>query len=295
MLLAQSSDQLDQLEQALAGSQVTGWDVVAALVVLVGSFPVGSLVKRLVMRGLRSVPNMTDEIARLAGRVSQWLVILIAVAWSLSLIGVQVGWVVIVIGVVIIIGVLMVRPMVENSAAGLLLTTRTVFNEGDQIETAGYRGTVTAIGTRTTELETTDGRQIHIPNTEVLKQPIIVYTAFDSRKAAFDITVAYNTDLDRATELLLKAISGVDQVQQDPAPAVQASAFASNAITLNVSFWYPSTMTSDGTATDGAIRACTKALVAADIELATPTIDIENGSPTTANHSNDPGEAPASA
>lgn len=280
-VLAQSSDQLDQLEQAVAGSQVTGWDVVAAIVVLAASFPVASLVKRLAIRGLRSVQNMTDEIARLAGRVSQWLVILIAVAWSLSLIGVQVGWVVIVVGVVIIIAVLMARPMVENSAAGLLLTTRTVFNEGDQIETAGYRGTVTAIGTRTTELKTTDGRQIQIPNTQVLKQPIIVYTASDSRKAAFDITVAYDTDL--------------DQVQQDPAPTVQASAFASNAITLNVSYWYPSTMTSDGTVTDGVIRAYKKALVAADIELAAPAIDVETGSPSPANHSNHAGEASTSA
>lgn len=293
MVLAQS-DQVSQLADALQGSQVTGWDIVAAIVVLVTSFLVGNLVKRLVIRALRSAPNVPDEAARLGGRVSQWLVILIGIAWSLSLIGVQVGWVVIVIGVVIVVGLLMVRPMIENTAAGLLLTARTVFEEGDQIETAGYRGTVASIGTRTTELKTTDGREVHIPNTQVLQQPIIVYTASDNRKAAFDIAVAYDTDLDQAIELLLKVVSGVDRVQQDPAPEVQASAFAGNAITLNVSYWYPSSLTSDSTVTDGVIRACKKALVAADVELAVPAIAVEDGSPSATSHGNNVGEAAAS-
>lgn len=169
----------------------------------------------------------------------------------------------------------MAKPMVENISAGTLLAVRPAFGVGDQIEASGYRGTVEEIGSRSTVLRTTDGVRINVPNIEVLGAPIVVYTAYDSRKAAFDVSVVQDTDLDRATKLLMKVISGVDDVQKDPAPEVQATGFASSAITLSISYWYPSSMTSDSTVTDGVIRAVKTALGKAGIELAVPMLDVE--------------------
>ena len=63
-------------------------------------------------------------------------------------------------------------------------------------------------------------------------------------------------------------------MQQDPAPKVQASAFANNTITLTVSYWHPSSMTSASTVTDGVIRACRDVLVGADISPAVPAVDV---------------------
>jgi small-conductance mechanosensitive channel len=217
VVLAQSSDQLDQLKDALTSSQVSGWDVVAAIAVLALSIPVGALVRRFTIRALRRVPNLTDEIAGLGGRMSRWLVFLIALAWALSLLGTDVDWVVIVVAVVLVVGVFMLRPLVENMAAGLALTARPAFDEGDRIKTSGYQGTV-------------------------------------------------------------------EGVQQDPAPSVQATDFANNAITLTVSYWYPSSMKSGAAVTDGAIRACKKVLVDADVRLAVPAVDVEEAS-STANRS----------
>jgi small conductance mechanosensitive channel len=287
-VISAQSDQLNQIEDALVGSAVTGWDVLAAIVVLVASVPVSALVRRLTVRLVRRVPNLPDEVARLAGRLARWTVLLVGVAWSLSIIGVDVGWVVVVVAIALIVAVLMVRPLVENAAAGLSLTARSVFAEGDQIETGGYRGTVEEIRSRSTVLRTNDGRRIHIPNTEVVGQPITVYTASPSRKAGFDISLTRTADLDRATQLLLKATSEVDGVQQDPAPTVQASALTADAITLAVDYWYPSTMTSDSSVTDGVIRAVEKALAGAGIELAAPALAIDISSPATAEDDHDP-------
>ena len=223
IVLAQSSSQLEDLKDALTSSQVTGWDILGALAVMVVSIPVSLLVSSLATRALRRIPNLPDEFVLAGSRTSRWLVYLIALAWSLSLLGVTVDWIVIVVAVVVVVViVLMARPMVENGAAGLLLTMRPAFGEGDQITTAGYRGTVAEIGSRSTVLTTADGPQIHIPNSQVLSGPIVVFTASDNRKASFDITVAYDADLNAAAQALLEAVSGVDGVQQDPAPKVQA-------------------------------------------------------------------------
>ena len=130
-------------------------------------------------------------------------------------------------------------------------------------------------------LKTTDGREIHIPNTEVLQQPIEVFTATASRKAEVDIAVAFNTDLDSVATLLTDAISRVEDVLKGPAATVQASGFDHTAITLTISYWYPSSMSSGSSATDGVVRAVKNALSAAGIEPAQPTVGIDQNSGAT--------------
>jgi small-conductance mechanosensitive channel len=273
--LAQPSDQVQQLENALDTSQVTGWDALFAVVVLALAYPVGRAAAGVTTRAAKRIPNLPEDLVNDVGRLTRWFVYLVSVAWALSLLGVSVGWLAIVVAVVVVFGFLMARPMVENIAAGTLLAVRPAFGLGDQIETAGYRGTVEEIGSRSTVLRTTEGIRINVPNIDVLGAPIVVYTAYDSRKAAFYVSVAHDTDLDEATELLIKAIAAVEDVQKDPAPEVQATGFASNAITLSISYWYPSSLTSDSPVTDGVIRAVKTALSKAGIELAVPMLDVE--------------------
>jgi small-conductance mechanosensitive channel len=279
MSLAQSYDALQQVQDALDTSQVSGWDVLAAVGIVVVAYPVGRVVARVVTAAAGRVPNMPDDLIKDTGRLSRWFIYLVAMAWAMSLIGVDVGWVAIVVAVVVVFVLLMAKPMVENIAAGTLLTMRPAFGLGDQVDTAGYRGTVEDIGSRSTVLRTSEGLRINIPNTDVLSHPIVVYSAYDARKAEFAISVAHDTDLDKATRLLVEAISAVDKVQQDPAPEVQAKGFDGTAVTLSISYWYPSSMTSDGPVTDGVIRAVKKALAEAEIELAVPILDVEGDPP----------------
>ena len=100
---------------------------------------------------------------------------LIALAWAVSLLGVEVGWFALVVASGLIVFVLMVRPLVENLAAGLLLQSRPSFGIGDQIETNGYRGDVISITARSTIIQTRDWKRIHIPNQDVLDESLDVY------------------------------------------------------------------------------------------------------------------------
>ncbi len=295
VVLAQSSSQLDELKDALTSSQVTGWDLLAALVIVVLAYPVAKLVRRAAIKGLERVPNLPAEVAEMSGRAAQWMVYLVALGWALSLLGLGVGWVAVIVVVILVVGVLMVRPMVENAAAGLLLTLRPAYGAGDRILTLGYEGSVTSIGSRSTVLKTTDGREIHIPNTEVLKNPIVVYTARDSRKAGFDIPVSFATDLDAVTKVALAALDNVEGLLSDPAPSVQASGVRYHSITLSISYWYPSSMASGSSVTDGAIRAVRRALADAGIEPALPTVDVERNPDNASDDDSQVDEPPSSA
>ena len=251
-ILFQSSG--DGAASAVDPSQVTGWDILAAVAIVVLAVPVGSIVARISARLLRRVPGMTKMIIQDVGRLVKWLVYLIAFALTLTMLGVTIGWLSIVVVVILILGILMVKPMVENISAGLLMTMRPSFNVGDQIQTDAYRGVVKEIGSRTTILRTSDGVDIHIPNVEVADKVIEVYSSEESRRADVVFNVDFATDLDNLTKRLRTSIGATDVVERDPAPSVQAGGFYEGAIVIDVEFWYRSSHTSDSTPVDVVTR-----------------------------------------
>jgi len=62
----------------------------------------------------------------------------------------------------------------QDLAAGVSLTTRNRFLEGDQIEVAGYSGTVRHIGLLRSMLRLPDGRTLWLPNREIVRSAVQV-------------------------------------------------------------------------------------------------------------------------
>ena len=265
-----ASDAAQNIADALNEGSLSGWDVLAAAVVAVASVPIARAVQALVKRALRRAGVASHQVAADLARIAKWLVYLSAFALVASILGVDIGFLSVLFAFALIIGALALKPMVENSASGILLLARPSFSVGDQIKTSEFRGTVENIGSRSTTLRKSDGVLVYISNNQVLGNPITVYSSTKGRKASFDISVHSNTDLDAITSAVTAAISSVDDVLDDPGPAVEASGIADNAITLTISYWYPATMSGSSGVTDGAIRATMSALHTADIELSVP-------------------------
>jgi small conductance mechanosensitive channel len=138
VILAQT-DKVDEVEGAVESAQVTGWQVLAAVLVLVAAYPVGRLARRLVKRSLRKSDNVPPALVYDVSRGAQGLIWPSAGAIALSLIGVGESWIVLVLIVVLLLVVLTVRPQIQNTSAGLVLTMRPSFGVGDQIEVMDTR------------------------------------------------------------------------------------------------------------------------------------------------------------
>jgi hypothetical protein len=68
---------IDQLLQALESAQITGWQLLAALVVLIAAYPIGKLVQKLVVRTFWRVPNVPEVLVADVGRRARWLIYLL--------------------------------------------------------------------------------------------------------------------------------------------------------------------------------------------------------------------------
>ena len=290
MLSSEASDAAQSVVDSLNKGEITGWDAAAAAFVVVVSIPLSRLAASAVKRALRRAGVASADVAADLGRLVKWLVYLSGFALALSILGVNVGFLSVVFAFALIIAALMLKPMVENSASGILLLARPSFSVGDQIETTVFRGTVEEIGSRATKLRTDHGVIVYVSNNQVLGNPIVVYSASDSRKASFQISIPAATDLDHATSTIVSAVTSVDDVVDDPAPAVQAAELVNDAVTLSISYWYPSTMSSSSGVTDGVIRATISALSNAGIQLAVRDVDVTQASAESSSVSGADGE-----
>ena len=82
----------------------------------------------------------------------------------------------------LIVGALALKPMIQNSASGILLLARPSFSVGDQIKTREFRGTVENIGSRSTTLRKSD---------DVLDDPGPAVEASGITDNAITLTISY--------------------------------------------------------------------------------------------------------
>jgi len=275
-ILAQPT--VDDVEGAVESAQVTGWQVLAAVLVLIAAWPVGRVAQRLVKRAFRKAPDVPPELIFDVSRGARYLIYLSAAAIALVLVGVGGSWIAIVIVVVLLLGGLTARPQIQNTSAGLVLTVRPSFGVGDQIEVLDTRGTVREIGSHSTVLESVDGVRSYIPNTSMLGEMVHVYTAADARRAQFDMSLAAGTDIAKALGIILQSLTTADGVLSDPAAEVLASRLDQDAMIVTARFWYSSKQKTDKVPVSAAILAVRSALDDAGIELggATTGIDVAN-------------------
>ena len=86
--------------------------------------------------------------------------------------------------------------------------------------------------------------------------------------------MGYATDLDALTGQLVQAITSTKDVEADPPPAVQATGYEGGTITLSISFWHSSTMTSDSEALDAVVRTVQGELAKAGVTPAAESLSV---------------------
>ena len=258
-----------RIDELVDTSAVTGWDVVIGLTVLVLSFPLSSAVAWIVGRAIRR-SNIPDAIRVVIKRLARSVVIIVGVAVAVSLMGASVQWFTIVVALIGLIAVLMLRPLIENFSAGLLLEVRGSFVVGDEIDSNGHKGEVRVINGRTTVLQTRDGRRVAIPSTDVLDNTIIIYSAFEKRRSSLMVDIEYRADLDDAVAALIDAASSADGVIDDPPPSVRARGFGSGTYELELRWWHGPRLTDESQAQDQVVRNVKAQLDAAGIAMPSP-------------------------
>ena len=132
------------------------------------------------------------------------------------------------------------QPIAANFISGLIILFDRSVQVGDFVVLPdGQEGHVEAINMRSTTVETTDGKDIMVPNTTFTENAYENWTHKDPRQR-YEVyfTVSFDTDIDALEDILIPAISEHPSVLQEPEePDLELREFGDYGIKFAIEFW----------------------------------------------------------
>lgn len=222
----------------LSGKEVSTLTLLAAVTIIVGARLVASIFARSLDRVLQL--REFDAGLRFAlGKIIRYAITVIGVIVALGTCGIDTS-AVMAGGAVLLVGIgFGLQKLAENFISGLLLLVERPVRKGDFIDVGGVLGTVEDIGLRATHVLTRDGLTVIVPNANLVSGMVINHTVpTRTRRLAIRFAVAYGSDLERVTRVVLaeaKPIEGVDLGHAEP--EVRLESFGESALQLSLIIW----------------------------------------------------------
>lgn len=282
---AGSGPTLDHLRQGSASlvtwalNLAADWGVrlLGVILVLVGTWAVAAWVRRTIYRALNR-PRVDQTFARFAANAARWATLVMGVVAALSIFGIAPTSLAAVVGATGLAIGLALQGSLSHLAAGIMLLLLRPFKIGDTVNIAGQLGTVSDIELFHTKLDTPDNRRVVIPNGQVFGGVIENITHHGRRRVELGVGVEHGADIDATRQALLRAVSSIPGVLDDPAPEVALAGLSPSSVDWQLRVWCA---TADfGTVRQSAIRAVKFAIEEAGLAMPFPQMDVWNrGSP----------------
>ena len=224
--------------QALATTATeVGIKVIIALVVLLIAFgiinKISKSLEKLIAKSGKLDQTITKTLAYVAAIALKVLVILgligylgintAGIATIIASLGVGVG--------------MAMNGAIANFAGGLLILVTRPFKVGDFIDVGGTVGTVEEIRLVHTKIATLDNKVVYVPNGAASGATVVNYSEKDTRRVDQVFHIAYDSDAQKALEILLGLAERNPAVLKDPAPFAKISGALDSSIELTTRLW----------------------------------------------------------
>jgi small conductance mechanosensitive channel len=133
------------------------------------------------------------------------------------------------------------KDIAENFLAGVILAFNRPFHLDDTVQIRDQTGHVEALNLRTTVIRTFDGKHVFLPNSIVLKEPLINFTRSGDLRQDFLISVDYGAEgrYEPVRDLVLGFLRTQPEVQQQAprAPYLVLEKSGATTVDVRVYFW----------------------------------------------------------
>ena len=170
-----------------------------SLSIMVLAVLIGKNIVSLILEAVRIENSRAKTVITIIKSLLQYIAWIIIICWGLRSLGVDIGTIVASIGVLALIIGFGAESLIADIVTGVFMVIENQYNVGDIIEIDGYRGTVAAIGIRTTCVEDSSGNVKIVNNSSMVN---VINRSDNASKAVADFPIPYSTDLVKLEEKL---------------------------------------------------------------------------------------------
>jgi len=213
-----------------------GLKIVGAIIIwIIGSWVI-KRVKKLLIRAMDKL-DYEESLELFLSNLIVWALKIVLVVLILGNLGVETtSFAAILASAGLAIG-LALQGSLANFAGGVLILIFKPFKLGDFIEAQGEMGVVKEIKIFTTKLNTTDNKEIIIPNGTLSNGNILNYSTEKTRRVDISMGVSYDADIKQTKDVLMKVLTDNPKILKDPAPGIHLSELADSSVNYHVRPW----------------------------------------------------------
>ena len=215
-------------------------DIAEGILIIILGILIGSWLGRFTRKRL-SAKTEDPLMSRFLGQAIKYTLIIVAIMLALNAAGlgsVAAGILTAAGASAVVLGFAF-KDIGENFIAGIILAFSRPFNVNDTVEIGDNFGKVKALEFRYTKLKTFDGKDVYIPNSDVLTTPVTNYTEDGFFRWDFVIGIAYEDNIEGAKKTVLEALRKEPNVIEDDEHEnfVIEDELATSTVNLKVFFW----------------------------------------------------------
>ncbi|GJM32613.1 MAG: mechanosensitive ion channel protein MscS [Saprospiraceae bacterium] len=130
------------------------------------------------------------------------------------------------------------QEMFTNLISGIILLIEGTVEVGDIVNVDGMIGKVVKIGFRTCDVETRDSIVIIVPNSKLVTDKVTNWSHNRTpTRFHIHVGVAYSSDVDQITDLLIQAAKAHKDILKAPEPAVNFEDFGESSLNFDLQFY----------------------------------------------------------
>lgn len=161
---------------------------------------------------IKPANHRARSVLSLLSSLTKYIAFLVILCAGLTILGVNMTTIIASVGVLALIVGFSAESLIADVVTGTFMLLENQYNVGDIVEVNGFRGTVTSIGIRTTCITDT-GDNVKIINNSEMKN--ILNRSDNYSKAVCDISIPYETDLEKLESELPKLLESIYKAHED--------------------------------------------------------------------------------
>lgn len=214
-----------------------------ALVILIVAWMLGSLVREIIDAYLEPYVQKTDNdfderLLYLLDLTASYIIYILGIAVALHTLGIQISALIASLGIAGLAVALAGKTILSNFFGGIILTMDRYIQPGHRVRIGEWIGDVEEITLYKTTIRTRDNLLVSIPNDVLMNETTINYNLPEAlTRTEATVGVAYETNLDHATEVIMEILENIDSITDQKEPEVNVDSFGDSAINLKILAW----------------------------------------------------------
>jgi small-conductance mechanosensitive channel len=237
-LLGPVADALDSVAVSIGGLRVSPLLVLKTAALLVLAVWAASALSNFLERRVQGASDLTPSFQVLIGKLARLTLMTLAILIVVRSTGIDLSALAIFTGALGVGVGFGLQKIVSNFVSGIILLVDKSIKPGDVITVGDSYGWVNAMNTRCIAVITRDGREVLIPNEDLVTQRVVnwSYTKEEIRlDVPFGVDVA--SDPHQVRRVAVEAVAAVERVLRNPAPVCHFVAFGSKSLDFMLRFW----------------------------------------------------------